>query len=519
MKILVTEGDSRLHEALLKALCDEYSALTVSRDVLLEPDKLIEIVTGCDAILHLMPTASELGDDFQTLDLVCRGTFNLMTAAKEAGIDKVIVGSSLALFDRHPASWKVDEQWRPRPHPVLEELIPWLAELSVREGTRAPATRVACLRFGKIVTEEQSNALPYDSRWLHIEDAVQAIQNALKFVAREESHKSWHVFHITAKGNGSKIRLGRARNSHIGYDPQHDFAEQRERTIEHNPSSNDPNISSKPWRETLCPADAIPSRPIKKVVIFGAGGPVAAELVRLLAPHYTLRITDLKPIAEIISENKRQSEFAPMPTLFGEPHETIQVDVRDAKQVEAACEEMDAIINCTVLRHDPVLAFHVNTIGAYHIGLAAVKHRIRRVVHTGPQMLTLAHLEGYAGQYDIPGNAPLRPGINLYGHSKFLGQEILRTFAEAYGLEVPVLLYSQFVNAEQDRWLHAMAITWGDSATALKCALEVGSLPSPYEVMHILADLPHEEFSPRSAWEILGWRSKEDMQHIWEREN
>ena len=50
-----------------------------------------------------------------------------------------------------------------------------------------------------------------------------------------------------------------------------------------------------------------------KVAIFGAGGPVGAAAGRALREHYTLRLTDLRPIAEIVAENKPQSPGAPLP--------------------------------------------------------------------------------------------------------------------------------------------------------------------------------------------------------------
>ena len=42
-----------------------------------------------------------------------------------------------------------------------------------------------------------------------------------------------------------------------------------------------------------------------RVAIVGAGGPVGAAAARALRDHYTLRLTDLRPLAEIIAENKR----------------------------------------------------------------------------------------------------------------------------------------------------------------------------------------------------------------------
>ena len=39
----------------------------------------------------------------------------------------------------------------------------------------------------------------------------------------------------------------------------------------------------------------------------------------------------------------------------------------------AAAEGMDAIVNLSVIRPDPVLSFRVNMMGAYHVMQAAVR--------------------------------------------------------------------------------------------------------------------------------------------------
>jgi hypothetical protein len=39
-----------------------------------------------------------------------------------------------------------------------------------------------------------------------------------------------------------------------------------------------------------------------------------------------------------------------------------------------------------------------------------------------------------------------RDRIWLYGHTKYLGPEVVRLFAERYDLEVPALLFSVFVD-------------------------------------------------------------------------
>src|ERR1051326_1704442 len=114
-----------------------------------------------------------------------------------------------------------------------------------------------------------------------------------------------------------------------------------------------------------------------RVAIFGAGGPVAVAATRALRDHYTLRLTDVRPLAEISAAGQPQSAGAPLPEPPLPPHEERQVDVTDYAQVREAARGMDALVNCTVVRADPAAAFPVNLIGAYHVAKAAVEHGIR----------------------------------------------------------------------------------------------------------------------------------------------
>src|SRR6476619_7535873 len=104
-----------------------------------------------------------------------------------------------------------------------------------------------------------------------------------------------------------------------------------------------------------------------KVAIYGAGGPVGAAAARALRDHYTLRLTDIRPIGEIAAEGKPQSRGAPLPELLPAPHECRVVDVADYAQVLDAARGMDALVNVTVLRHQLALAFPVNLVGAFNV--------------------------------------------------------------------------------------------------------------------------------------------------------
>jgi len=258
-----------------------------------------------------------------------------------------------------------------------------------------------------------------------------------------------------------------------------------------------------------------------KVALFGAGGPVGVAAARALAPHYTLRLTDLRAPEEVRAAGP-QSPGAPLPDDPTPPHEWRRVDVSDYGQVLEAARGMDALVNCTVLRHALRPAFAVNMLGAYHVAQAAVELGIRRLIHTGPYHMTLHHNADYWWEHDVPEDAPLRPGGDLYAVSKFLGGEITRVFAERHGLEVITFLYCHFMPADGgDRadgsGCGPFVTSWEDCGEAFLHGLRAPAPLRPYEPFFICADVPHGKFPPRKAQRLLGWTARHRFERLWRR--
>lgn len=521
MRIAITGAEGILGRTVVTALQTAHDVRTLSGDPR-DPDAASVLLRDRDVLIHLdaMDTDRETSGPQDVLDRSARGTYVLFQAAIEHGVGRVVVGSSLALLNAYPASWAVSEDWQPRPDVSdVRQLALDLTEQSAHQFVLFEPLQVICLRFGDIVGDAAEHATAGWTR-LHVDDAVQAVQKALTAPLRlstDEAQPSqrlphgWRVYHIPGAGNTRTPLAGAA--SGLGYAPAHDL------------SPRDLPVPSDAERRgdltLLGPSTAIPSRPIRRVVVFGAGGPLAAATSRVLAPSYQLRLTDLQAIDDIIARNEPQSPGAPLPAPVQPPHESMQVDVTDLSQVLRACEGMDAVINCTVIRRDLEQAFLVNCIGAYNVMRAAVTHNIRRIVHTGPLQVSSEWPAGYGMDFDVPDDAPGRAGGWLYGHSKILGQEIVRLFAEAYELEVPALYFSIFVNPEtaepRPGGVHPMTISWDDAGHAMRRALEVPSLPSPFEILHILADLPHGKYSSRKAQQLLGWRPRDTLAELWAR--
>lgn len=242
-----------------------------------------------------------------------------------------------------------------------------------------------------------------------------------------------------------------------------------------------------------------------KVCIYGAGGPVAAHAINALERSHWLRLTDIN--AEALQP-------------YAQRHETMTVDVTDPQQVLAAADGMDALVNCTVIRDHPVESFRVNLLGAYNIMKAAISHSIKRIIQTGPHLTFGRYMSDYAFDFDIPDDVPPRPGTGLYFLTKYLGQEVCRVFAETHGIEVIALLFSALHDPNEERLksgegIGPFSVSWEDAGEAFRCALEAPSLPRPFEVFHIVADLPHGKYPNTKAKRLLGWQPKETFECQW----
>jgi len=257
-----------------------------------------------------------------------------------------------------------------------------------------------------------------------------------------------------------------------------------------------------------------------KVCVFGAGGPVGAAAQAVLEKDYTLCLTDIRDVSEIVEENEPQSAGAPLPTIPESPHEWRQVDVGNYDEVYAAAEGMDALINVSVLRHSLVPAFSVNTIGAYNVMKAAVAHGIRKVIHTGPRHTRLGFEGDYWPDFGVPDEAPLHPGSDLYALTKCLGGEIVQRFAEVHDIEVITFLYCSFRPADgggaaDGSGVHPFAIAWEDTGDPFAYALRAGRMPSNNEVFDIATDVPHGKFGTSKAERLLGWKPKNRFERLW----
>ena len=240
-----------------------------------------------------------------------------------------------------------------------------------------------------------------------------------------------------------------------------------------------------------------------KALILGASGYLGPHVVKALEGQHELLITDIKPPA---SETRHPFRY---------------VDVTELDQVMDAAEGMDAILNLSVVRSHRVLAFDVNLLGYQNMMLAAVEHRIQRVINTGPHFtVTGPPYEGF--DFNIGADVPPQSGINLYAQSKSLGQEICRIFTEHHDIWVQEYLFYNFRNPldlKPARGGVPFQISWADAGEIFRLGLEIDpqELPSKCEVFLCLGEMPHGKFDNEKLKRILGFQARDDLSIQWKR--
>lgn len=244
MRILVSEGTSRIGSALLRALPTEHRIRILSDEAALDTDRrrieavpasltdaqtFWHAVRGVDAVVLTGQVTTPLPtDDLEReralLDIATRGTHALFEAAVDAGVRRFVYCSTLELFRGVPDDVYVSEQRRPDPGTDMRYLSHHLAEQVTREFARAHAVTVTVLRLGRLESEDDpvGGGEP-DLMWLDPRDAAAAVVLAL---GRDRSAdlnwtSRWSVLHVCAEPPHPKFLLGGIRA--LGFEPRHNF--------------------------------------------------------------------------------------------------------------------------------------------------------------------------------------------------------------------------------------------------------------------------------------------------------
>lgn len=235
---------------------------------------------------------------------------------------------------------------------------------------------------------------------------------------------------------------------------------------------------------------------MKHLLVFGACGNVGPYVTPWLEPYYHLHLADVKPHP------------------LGKP--VTPVDMTSYPQVFDAMAGMDAVLNLTVLRDDPVVSFAVNTRGAFHMMQAASEHGIRRVIHTAAQSARY----WFDFDFDVD-QAPEWPGTGYYMLTKYLSQEICRIYARTYGIQTVCFLFNGLgpkpIAPVIQEDFPPFTVVWEDLAHACRLALEVEAIPDGFQYFNMLSHPGHGKYRIDKAQRILGYEPLEPLEPYFKR--
>jgi nucleoside-diphosphate-sugar epimerase len=217
MNILITSGTSELSKTLADHLAARHEIRLTDRlpaksdhDFAVSPlghDGSTRLLLQDRDALILVQRPLDADTEHVTIDIATRGVYNLLTAAVEAGVWRVLCISTLDLMKAYEPALAVSERWRPRPTTSPDLLGAYLTEAVCREFAREHKLEVLVLRIGDLTDDIDATSADEPSSGLHWEDFVDAVEKALA----AEPKLPWTVLHIQSDVPNARYTTDKAR--------------------------------------------------------------------------------------------------------------------------------------------------------------------------------------------------------------------------------------------------------------------------------------------------------------------
>ena len=415
--VLVTGAASRLGVAVTAQLVAQGSAVRTTDTVDIERSagvvehwvcelghdaSIAALMVGVRQIVHLEPVSERVvpslvqlseegGDDNDRwLDRCTRCTYNLLDAAARAGVEHLVLGSTMDQFLAVDPNLVLDTSWRPRPGCEPHVLGAHLAEMVAKEYASVGAVqRVTIARLGQILPYSSdtsqstaSTSAVTDSRfWISERDAASELAELI--TTDEQEQPTAEPYFYIGGGLASKMHPHHRRMTivHIASDaPRPGASADAEAADAAALVLQRASLVKEAWRP-----QANVTRPSSAaggaVVVLGAGGLMGPAVVNHLRQGSAagawaeVRATDVaKPAdadqalrraraADAANAQKKDSSRTPS---------FVTVDVSDKHAVWSAAAGAEALVNCAVSRHGRLSPWQVNCKGVYNSLTAAV---------------------------------------------------------------------------------------------------------------------------------------------------
>ena len=219
MNVLLNGSPTRTGRALVELLADSGHHLRLtsiapyeSQDIVvceLEHDEATdELVAGIDAIINVgYQDEADMPVSFH-LDYYTRRTYNLLWAASNAGVKRVVNLSTLRLMDEYEENLVVTELWRSKPLASdINLLCAHLVEIICKEFARDRMFEVVNLRLGWPLIDGGRDSIGADagSAAICTEDLKRAVISALMADVEQ-----WQDIHIQSPVQNQRFTTAKA---------------------------------------------------------------------------------------------------------------------------------------------------------------------------------------------------------------------------------------------------------------------------------------------------------------------
>lgn len=167
----------------------------------------------------------------------------------------------------------------------------------------------------------------------------------------------------------------------------------------------------------------------QKILIVGGAGYIGSHMVRAAG------LAGYTPIVLDNLSTGHHDAVIEAECIIGDMHDTVLLAQLFATHDIAAVMHFGAYIQVGESVKDPAKYYHNNFIGTLNLLQAMQKANVQHFIFS-----STAAVYGEPQYTPIDENHPLAP-INPYGHSKWMVEQVLQDYAEAYGLKYAVLRY------------------------------------------------------------------------------
>jgi len=229
---------------------------------------------------------------------------------------------------------------------------------------------------------------------------------------------------------------------------------------------------------------------MKKVLITGAAGDVGGHLRRELAGRYDLRLSDIRPIAEL----------AP-----GE--EFIRGDCASLRDMLRVTRGVDAIVHLGGFSVEGPweVILRANIVGAYQVFEAARRNGVRRMVFA-----TSNHAVGFYDRDETIDHRVYPRPDSRYGVSKVFGEALGSLYADKYGMEVVCIRIGNVNPRPMDKRRLSIWLSPRDLAQLVSIAIDKPGIR--FEIVYGVSGNRRSWYDNSNA-ERLGYRPQDDSEN------